>query len=118
MSELIIIAHNEEAKKIEPGESDLSADEFMIYTNDLWFISPETDRELHPAPFPIEIPSRLIKLYTWKNDVILDPFVGKGTTAMACLELQRKFIGIDISQKYCDISTKEIEKAKRQLQLW
>ena len=58
--------------------------------------------------FPIELPKRLIKMLTYKGDVILDPFMGSGTTGVACKELERSFIGIDISEEYCEIAKKRI----------
>ena len=62
----------------------------------------------HPAPFPVELPRRLIEFYSYEGDVILDPFIGSGTTSLACKKLNRHFIGIEINQKYCDIANKRL----------
>lgn len=107
-SELIIIAHKEIATKQDKRESDLTANEFLRFSKDLWFIPPENKRRDHPAPFPVEIPARLIKFYTYINDIILDPFVGIGTTARAAKNLKRKYIGIDISPNYCKIAEERL----------
>ena len=62
----------------------------------------------HPAMFPIDIPYRLIKMLSWKGATVLDPFNGAGTTGVACELLNRKYIGIELSKKYCDLTVKRI----------
>jgi len=64
----------------------------------------------HPAMFPVEIPYRLMKLFSYKGDVVLDPFNGAGTTTLVALKLGRKFIGIDISEAYCKTAIKRIKE--------
>jgi len=73
--------------------------------------SPKID-EKHVAPYPEEIPNRLIKLYTYKNETVLDPFAGSGTTNKVAYELGRKSIGVEISEKYCDLIKNKISKLK------
>lgn len=75
--------------------------EFIKYTLSLWNIMPETGIDWHPTPFPEELPRRLIKLYSYRGDVILDPFLGSGTTMKACQDLGVSCIGIEISPNYC-----------------
>ena len=58
----------------------------------------------HPAPYPVELPRRLIELYTFKGDLVLDPFVGSGTTAVAAVEAGRHFVGYDVSEAYLEIA--------------
>lgn len=84
-----------------PCESDLERQEWIEWTNGVWKFPGETRSfEGHPAPFPFELPRRLIRLLSFPGDVILDPFVGSGTTALAASRLGRDFIGIDRSEAY------------------
>ena len=71
-----------------------------------------------PAPFPEELPYRLIQLYAYQDDVILDPFMGSGTTAVSSLISGRKYVGYDISQDYIDLANKRIEPLKKQKRLF
>lgn len=87
---------------------DISGDEFKKLVYAKWSIAPER-KKLHPAPFPIELPERLLKLLTYKNDLILDPFMGSGTTGVACKKLGRNFIGIELDEKYFNIAKQRIE---------
>jgi len=80
-------------------ESKISKEEWRKYVSQIWEISPESDRS-HPAPFPLEIPRRLVKMFSFKNDVVVDPFMGSGTTAAAAAECGRKYIGFDLNKEY------------------
>ena len=82
----------------------------------VWDIRPERDNE-HPAPFPIEIPKRCIMLGSKEGDTILDPFMGSGTTGVACVETGRNFIGMEIEPKYFEIAEKRIKDAQQQMRL-
>jgi len=113
-SEFIIVMYKE-SPKLEGDKSkiDITREEFLAITTNAWLMFPNTtDRKEHPAPFPKELPRRLIKLYTYIDNVILDPFCGIGTTCLVAKELKRKYIGIDVSEKYCKITR---EKLKQQL---
>jgi len=90
-------------KNSESGEADITAEEFQKYIDSFWAIQPET-RNLgsHPVPFPLGLPLRCIKLYSYTNDIILDCFSGVGTTCLAAKIAKRRYIGLDISQEYCD----------------
>jgi site-specific DNA-methyltransferase (adenine-specific) len=93
-----------------PHESTLSADDFMEATLDVWRIDAESARRVqHPAPFPIELPRRLIDLYTYKGDVVLDPFLGSGTTVVAAERTGRKGIGFDLDPEYVAVARKRLE---------
>ncbi len=88
-----------------PSESTIDADEFMAATLDVWDIPPESARRVsHPAPFPVELPERLIRLYTYANDLVLDPFMGSGSTLVAAARLDRRFVGYDLDPTYVDIA--------------
>jgi DNA modification methylase len=84
-----------------PSTATISKDEFLEATTDLWEIPPESATRVgHPAPFPVELPQRLIELYTYEGDVILDPFMGSGTTAVAAVRTHRYYIGFDTEESY------------------
>jgi len=88
-----------------PSESTIDADEFMAATLDVWDIPPESARRVsHPAPFPVELPERLIRLYTYVGDLVLDPFMGSGSTMVAASRLGRRFVGYDLDPTYVDIA--------------
>ena len=91
----------ERAKKNLPHQWSLSKDEFMEATTDVWEISPESATRVgHPAPFPVELPERLIHLNTYYDDLVLDPFMGSGTTAIAAMRTRRHFAGYDTEPAY------------------
>lgn len=93
------------------GESTITDKEFLEYTLSVWNVRPESAKKIgHPAPFPLEIPRRFIKLYTYKNDVVLDPFIGAGTTALAALQEGRRYYGYDNDCSYIKLAEDRIEK--------
>ena len=86
-----------------PSTASLSRDEFMEATTDLWEIPAESARRVgHPAPFPLELPARLIHLYTYYDDLVLDPFIGSGTTAVAAVRTGRHYVGYDTDDAYVE----------------
>lgn len=92
-----------------PHESTITREEFMEYTLDVWQIPPASAKRLgHPAPYPLELPERFIKLYTFKGDVVLDPFMGSGTTAIAALRNGRSFVGYDTESEYIELAKSRI----------
>ena len=93
-----------------PHESTLGAKDFMEATLDVWRgIPPESATRVgHPAPFPVGLPKRLIELYTFKGDVVLDPFMGSGTTLVAAAKTGRSYVGYDIDPDYVDIARKRV----------
>ena len=81
----------------------------MNWTNGVWTFSGESKKKIgHPAPFPIELPRRCIKLFSFVDDTVLDPFLGSGTTLVATKMLNRKGIGIEIDPQYCALAKKRI----------
>ena len=97
-----------------PWESTIGREEFMAWTLDTWTIRAESARRVgHPAPFPVELPARLIQLYTFKGDVVLDPFMGAGTTAVAAVQADRRYVGFDMEEAYIDLAERRIAAAKK-----
>ena len=88
-----------------PHASTIGADDFMALTLDLWQIPPESAKRVgHPAPFPVELPEQLIRLYTFADDLVLDPFMGSGSTLVAAARLGRRYVGYDLDPAYVDIA--------------
>lgn len=113
--EVILIGYKDKWKKERPkdnpGINSISKEDFMKGVGGVWNITPET-KGLTKANFPIALPKLCIELLTFKNDIVLDPFMGSGTTAIACLETERNYIGFEISQDYYNISTRRIDNYK------
>ena len=96
-------------------ENTITKEEFMEWTKSVWTMSAESARKVgHPAPFPEELPRRLIHLYSFKNDVVLDPFMGSGTTAVAALNTGRRYVGYDNNPEYVKLAEKRLSVIKRQ----
>jgi site-specific DNA-methyltransferase (adenine-specific) len=86
-----------------PHQDTIAKEDFMTWTTDVWDVPTESaSRVGHPAPFPVELPQRLIELYTYRNDVVLDPFMGSGSTAVAAVNTHRHFIGFDTDVDYVE----------------
>ncbi|MEE3134801.1 MAG: site-specific DNA-methyltransferase [Candidatus Thermoplasmatota archaeon] len=101
--------------KIEKEErcDTIESKEFVEFTKSIWrFPTVSAKRVGHPAPFPIELPRRLIELYSFKGDIIMDPFMGSGSTCIAALDTNRRYLGIDIDQEYCDLALNRISSRK------
>lgn len=90
-------------KKGNRDNIDISAEEFKSWVNAKWSIAPERDMKKynHPAMFPKKLVERVLKLFSFEGDIILDPFNGVGTTTLVSKQLNRRYIGIDISKEYC-----------------
>lgn len=108
--ELIVILYKDQWKKTNGSKvSDISRDEFMEYTNGVWTFPGESKKRIgHPAPFPKALPYRAIKLFSYQNDVVFDPFMGSGTTLVVAASLKRKAIGLEIDENYCQLAKQRI----------
>ncbi|RLF77912.1 hypothetical protein DRN38_07790 [Thermococci archaeon] len=111
--EHILIFQKGNRKRIKENER-LTETEVKEYAWSLWEI-PVSEIKTHPAPFPEEIPKRLIKLYSYRNEIVLDPFLGSGTTAKAALNLNRNCIGIEVNPKYLTLIKKSIGLSQQRL---
>ncbi|HKZ18715.1 MAG TPA: site-specific DNA-methyltransferase [Acidimicrobiia bacterium] len=104
------LSRSERQRRGLPHLATISAEEFMQATLDLWEIPSASARRVgHPAPFPVELPGRLIELYTYAGDLVLDPFVGSGTTAVAAALSGRHYVGFDIDPAYIELAHRRLE---------
>lgn len=109
--ETILVMYKSRWEKARKGKSDITRDEFIQWTNGVWNFGGESKRKIgHPAPFPVELPRRCIKLFSFQRDVVLDPFLGSGTTLIACLQTNRTGIGVEINKDYCQLAAKRLNQ--------
>ncbi len=112
LHEYILIFAKQAFARPDKGVSDISREEFMTGTLSIWEIQPESAKKIgHPAPFPVALIERLIKLFSYKDDVVLDPFLGSGTTAVAAINTDRHYVGYDTEKSYIQIAQDRIQKA-------
>jgi len=98
--------------KVEGRENTISKEEFLEYTKSVWGFASESAKKVgHPAPFPIELPYRLIQLYTYSDEVVLDPFMGSGQTALAALKTGRHYVGYETNEEYLKLAKERITGA-------
>jgi site-specific DNA-methyltransferase (adenine-specific) len=90
-------------------KNTISKEEFLEFTKSIWTFPAESAQKIgHPAPFPIELPYRLIQLYTFEEDVVLDPFMGSGQTAISAIKTNRHYVGYEINNEYAKLAKKRI----------
>ncbi len=103
-------------EELETKKNTISKEQFIEWTKSIWTMNAESARRIgHPAPFPEELPNRLIQLYSFTNDIILDPFIGSGTTGVAALKTDRFYIGYDTNEEYIKLAEKRLEPLKSQM---
>ena len=101
LHEYCLCFSKERWSRARKGVSTISREEFLAATLSVWQIPPESARRVsHPAPFPVALPRRFIELYTYLDDLVLDPFLGSGSTAVAAVEAGRRYVGYDIDEGY------------------
>jgi modification methylase len=104
-------------RPLQDRKPSINKEEFLEYTKSVWHFAAEPAKKTgHPAPFPVELPYRCIQLYSAEGDVVLDPFMGAGATALAARKTNRKYVGYDIERKYCDIAEARLKSFKEDLQ--
>lgn len=114
--EYILIFSKDNFSRGNPHQrkSTITREEFLEFTKSVWTFSAEPATKVgHPAPFPVELPYRLIQLYTFKGDIVLDPFIGSGQTSIAAIKTERHYIGYDINKEYVKLAEKRIEEFYR-----
>ena len=98
-------------KNMNKRKSTISRDEFLEFTKSVWTFPAVSAKEVgHPAPFPVELPYRLIQLYTYEGEIVLDPFMGSGQTAIAAIKTGRHYVGYDIEEEYVKLTEKRIKE--------
>ncbi|HEX9645447.1 MAG TPA: site-specific DNA-methyltransferase [Acidimicrobiia bacterium] len=109
LHEYVVVACKESFRRIRKGVDTIGRDDFLASTVSVWEIHPESARRVgHPAPFPVELPRRLIELYSFEGDLVLDPFIGAGTTAVAARSAGRHFVGYEINPDYVAVAERRI----------
>jgi len=108
--EVIVVLYKKDWKKTcGSGKSDITREQFLEWTNGVWNFNGESKKRVgHPAPFPVELPKRCIKLFSFVGDTIFDPFLGSGSTLLACLQTERRGIGVEMDEKYCELAKKRL----------
>lgn len=101
------------------AKSKLTVKEWQEWAiNSIWEMQPAKSKsEKHPAPFPLEMPRRLIKLHSFWGDLVMDPFLGTGTTALAALNLSRRAVGYELNDRYRELILRKLSGAKLELPL-
>lgn len=118
--EYILIFSKDSFSHISKGkESTISKEEFLEWTKSVWTFPAVSAKKIgHPAPFPEELPHRLIKLYSFKQDVILDPFLGSGTTSLSAVKNGRSYVGYDTNVKYIELANRRVAEYQNQTKLF
>jgi len=111
--EYVLVASKASYGRARLGEDTISKEEFLEATTSVWQIKPASARRVgHPAPFPVELPRRLIELYTFAGDLVLDPFIGSGSTAVAAIQTGRHYIGYDTEPAYVEMARARVVAAR------
>jgi site-specific DNA-methyltransferase (adenine-specific) len=102
---LVFSKGNFQRPKVEGREDTISKEQFLEYTKSVWSFASESAKKIgHPAPFPIELPYRCVQLYTYSGEIVLDPFMGSGQTALAALKSGRRFVGYELNAEYLELA--------------
>lgn len=112
LHEYLLVFAKDDFSRPDRGNSDIERDEFLEATVSVWEIPTESARRVgHPAPFPVALAQRVIQLYSYVDDVVLDPFCGSGTTCVAAQRTGRPYVGYEISPDYCQLAEQRIQDA-------
>ena len=115
---ILVFSKGSFSRKRNGKENSIRKEDFLEWTKSVWtFPSVSAKRIGHPAPFPEELPHRLIQLYTFVGDVVLDPFCGSGTTCLSALKSGRHYIGYDVEEKYIELANERIRQYTDQTRL-
>ncbi len=103
-------------KNVKSRESTITKEEFLEFTKSVWAFPSVSARKVgHPAPFPVELPYRLIQLYTFEGEIVLDPFMGGGQTAIAAMKTSRHYVGYDVDEEYVKLAENRIREFSLEL---
>ena len=117
--EYILVFRKAGVRDVKEKGKVINPNDFCSWRNSIWSIAPAKASKVgHMAPFPLEIPRRLITLYSYEGELVLDPFIGSGTTAIAAVQLNRKYVGIDHNEEYVELARKKINSVERQKTLF
>lgn len=115
---VLIFSKGDYKRESKDKENTITKEQFIEWTKSIWTMKAESARRIgHPAPFPEELPHRLIQLYTFKDDIVLDPFMGSGTTGVAALKSGRKYVGYDTCEDYVKLSQNRISNYEKLIQI-
>lgn len=107
---ILVFSKGKFGRKREDRINTITKEEFLEYTKSIWSFNPESAKKVnHPAPFPVELPYRCIQLYSFKNDVVFDPFCGSGSTGIAAIKSGRRFLLVDKNRKYVKIAKDRVK---------
>lgn len=113
---ILVFSKGDYKRERNDKQNSITKDQFIEWTKSIWTMNPESAKKIgHPAPFPEELPFRLIQLYSFIDDIILDPFMGSGTTAVSALKSDRKFIGYDTDEKYIKLAETRLSRYRTQI---
>lgn len=108
---ILVFSKGRFKRQKDDRQATIERDEFLEFTRSIWQFPTESAKRVgHPAPFPVELPRRLIQLYTFEGDIILDPFMGSGTTAIAAIDAGRHYVGYEIDETYAQRAQERIQK--------
>ena len=107
---ILVFSKGSFERKKGDRENTITKEQFMEWTKSVWTMNPESAKKVgHPAPFPIELPLRLIQLYSFKDDIILDPFMGSGSTAIAAIKSNRHYVGYELDEEFIGLANTRLE---------
>lgn len=113
---ILIFSKGDYKRERNEKQNTITKEQFIEWTKSIWTMNPESAKKIgHPAPFPEELPYRLIQLYSFIDDIILDPFMGSGTTAVSALKSDRKFVGYDTDEKYIKLAETRLSRYRTQI---
>lgn len=110
--EVILVLYKKSWKKLSGSKvSDTTKEEFLNWTNGVWTFNGESKKRIgHPAPFPLELPKRCMKMFSYVDDLVLDPFLGSGTTLLSCLLNNRRGVGVELDKSYCELALNRLNE--------
>jgi site-specific DNA-methyltransferase (adenine-specific) len=117
--EYILVFSKNRQEREQCSRSTITSEEFKEYTKSVWTFQTASATKIgHPAPFPVELPYRCIQLYTYEHEIVLDPFIGSGQTAIACISTNRYYVGYEKNEKYFKLINERLKDHVKEETLW